>query len=35
VERDELVKGYEFAKVQYVPVRDDEVEALEGEASKG
>ena len=34
VERDEVVKGYEFAKDQYVRVTDDELEALEGEASK-
>src|SRR3989442_11325966 len=31
VERDELVKGYEFAKDQHIRVRDDELEALEGE----
>jgi DNA end-binding protein Ku len=34
VERDELVKGYEFAKDQHVRIREDELEALEGEASK-
>jgi DNA end-binding protein Ku len=34
VERDGLVKGYEFAKDQYVRVSDEELEALEGEASK-
>jgi DNA end-binding protein Ku len=34
VERDGLVKGYEFAKDQYVTVTDDELKALEGEASK-
>ena len=34
VERDGLVKGYEFAKDQYVKVSDEELEALEGEASK-
>ena len=34
VERDDLVKGYEFAKDQYVKVSDDELKALEGEASK-
>ena len=34
VERAELVKGYEFAKDQYVRVSDDELKALEGEASK-
>ncbi|HLN83431.1 MAG TPA: Ku protein [Candidatus Binatia bacterium] len=34
VERDQLVKGYEFAKDQYVRVSDDELKALEGEASE-
>src|SRR5215475_5780940 len=34
VERNELVKGYEFAKDKYVRVSDDELKALEGEASK-
>ena len=34
VERSELVRGYEFAKGQYVRVTDDELKALEGEASK-
>ncbi len=34
VERAELVRGYEFAKDQYVQVKDDELKALEGEASK-
>jgi DNA end-binding protein Ku len=34
VERDGLVKGYEFAKDQYVKLTDDELKALEGEASK-
>src|SRR5438309_2124786 len=29
-----LVKGYEFTKEQYVRVADDELKALEGEASK-
>jgi DNA end-binding protein Ku len=33
VERSELVKGYEFAKDQYVRVSDEELRALEGEAS--
>ncbi len=33
VERSELVKGYEFAKDQYVRVTDEELRALEGEAS--
>jgi DNA end-binding protein Ku len=34
VERSELVRGYEFAKEQYVRVTDEELKALEGEASK-
>jgi DNA end-binding protein Ku len=34
VEREGLVKGYEFAKDQYVKISDEELEALEGEASK-
>jgi DNA end-binding protein Ku len=34
VEREELVRGYEFAKDQYVRFKDDELEALEGEASQ-
>ncbi len=34
VERSGLVKGYECAKDQYVPVTDEELKALEGEASK-
>ena len=34
VERSELVKGYEFAKDQYVRVADQELKALEGEASR-
>jgi DNA end-binding protein Ku len=34
VERAELVRGYEFAKDQYVRVADEELKALEGEASK-
>jgi DNA end-binding protein Ku len=34
VERAGLVKGYEFARDQYVRVTDDELKALEGEASK-
>jgi len=34
VERAELVRGYEFAKDQYVQVKDEELKALEGEASK-
>ncbi|HEV8641728.1 MAG TPA: Ku protein [Methylomirabilota bacterium] len=34
VDRAELVRGYEFAKDQYVRVTDEELKALEGEASK-
>ncbi|MBI1845592.1 MAG: Ku protein [Candidatus Rokubacteria bacterium] len=34
IERSALVRGYEFAKDQYVRVTDDELKALEGEASK-
>jgi DNA end-binding protein Ku len=34
VERNELVRGYEFTKDQYVRVTDDELKSLEGEASK-
>jgi DNA end-binding protein Ku len=34
VERDGLIKGYEFAKNEYVRVTDDELKALEGEASQ-
>jgi DNA end-binding protein Ku len=34
VERDGLVRGYEFAKDQYVRFKDEELEALEGEASQ-
>ena len=34
LERDDLVRGYEFAKDQYVRVSDDELKALEGEASE-
>src|SRR5499427_2004249 len=34
VERGSLVKGYEFAKDQYVQFTDDELKALEGEASR-
>ncbi|MBI1962489.1 MAG: Ku protein, partial [Candidatus Rokubacteria bacterium] len=34
VERAGLVRGYEFAKEQYVRVADEELKALEGEASK-
>jgi DNA end-binding protein Ku len=34
VERSALVKGYEFAKDQYVRLSDEELKAVEGEASK-
>ena len=34
VERSSLVKGYEFAKDQYVQFTEDELRSLEGEASK-
>jgi DNA end-binding protein Ku len=34
VERDAIVKGYEFAKDQYVVFTADEIEALEAEATK-
>ena len=34
VERAELVRGYEFSKDQYVQVKDEELKALEGEASR-
>ena len=34
VDRAALVRGYEFAKDQYVRVGDEELKALEGEASK-
>ena len=34
VERNELVRGYEFTKDQYVRVTDEELKSLEGEASK-
>jgi DNA end-binding protein Ku len=34
VERSELVRGYEFAKDQYVRVTDDELKTVEGEASR-
>ena len=34
VERTALVKGYEFAKDQYVQFTEDELKSLEGEASK-
>src|SRR5262245_28393979 len=34
VERSELVRGYEFAKDQYVRVTDEELKSLEGEDSK-
>jgi len=34
VEREELIRGYEFAKDQYVKFSDEELKALEGEASQ-
>jgi DNA end-binding protein Ku len=34
VERSALVKGYEFAKEQYVRITDEELKSLEGEASQ-
>lgn len=34
VERSDIVKGYEHAKDQYVQVSDDELKAVEGEASQ-
>jgi DNA end-binding protein Ku len=34
VQRNELVRGYEFAKDQYVRFTEEELKALEGEASK-
>ncbi len=34
VERTDIVKGYEFAKDQYVRVTDEELKALEGDASQ-
>jgi DNA end-binding protein Ku len=34
VERNDLVKGYELGKDQYIRVTEDELEALEGDASK-
>jgi DNA end-binding protein Ku len=34
VEREDLTKGYEIVKDQYVRVTDDELKALEGEASE-
>src|SRR5438309_1051816 len=34
IDRASLVKGYEFAKDQYVQFNDDELKALEGEASR-
>ena len=34
VERNQLVRGYEFAKDQYVRMSDEELKSLEGEASK-
>ena len=34
VEREDLIRGFEFAKDQYVKVSDEEIKALEGEASE-
>jgi DNA end-binding protein Ku len=34
VEKEDLVRGYEFAKDQYVRFEEDELKALEGEASQ-
>jgi DNA end-binding protein Ku len=34
IEREDLIRGYEFAKDQYVRVTDEELKALEGEASE-
>ena len=34
VERQDLVRGYEFSKNQYVRVTEEELKALEGEASE-
>lgn len=34
VERDDLIRGFEFAKDQYVRITDEELKALEGEASQ-
>ena len=34
VERDDLIRGYEFSKDQYVRISDEELKALEGEASE-
>ncbi|MBI1736607.1 MAG: Ku protein [Candidatus Rokubacteria bacterium] len=34
IERAELTRGYEFARDQYVRIADDELKALEGEASR-
>lgn len=34
VDRSEIVKGYEYAKDQYVQVTDEELKALEGDASR-
>ncbi len=34
VDRSEIVRGYEYAKDQYVRVTDEELKALEGEASQ-
>jgi DNA end-binding protein Ku len=34
VDRTDIIKGYEYAKDQYVQVKDEELKALEGEASQ-
>src|SRR5947208_341830 len=34
IDRSALVRGYEFAKDQYVRVTDEELKSLEGEASR-
>ncbi len=34
VDRDEIVKGYQFAKDQYVTFEDEEIKALEAEANR-
>jgi DNA end-binding protein Ku len=34
VERDDLIRGYEYVKDQYIRVTDEELKALEGEASE-
>ena len=34
VEREDLIRGYEVSKDQYIQVTDEELKALEGEASE-